>query len=158
MYQGYRRGAPRSVCPTVWPGVAGSAGSSPESVISVQGVSAGVCPQRRIPRATAARERGSSDRRPPGEPPQRVSRPSSAAYLTSLYEYRSDPRAGSPPVPKNEYLKYKASKLVARLDPERPDNRLLDQIEQFHQQSIEVRNEIIGKLRLVVAMTKRMPQ
>jgi RNA polymerase primary sigma factor/RNA polymerase sigma factor len=42
------------------------------------------------------------------------------------------------------------------LDPERPAPRLLDQIEQLHQQSLEVRNEIIrANLRLVVAMTKR---
>jgi RNA polymerase primary sigma factor/RNA polymerase sigma factor len=54
------------------------------------------------------------------------------------------------------YLKYKASKVVARLDPERPDNRLLEQIEQLYQQSVEVKNEIIrANLRLVVAMTKR---
>jgi RNA polymerase primary sigma factor/RNA polymerase sigma factor len=57
---------------------------------------------------------------------------------------------------KMNYLKFKASKLVARLDPERPDNRLLDQIERLYQQSIEVKNEIIrANLRLVVAMTKR---
>lgn len=54
------------------------------------------------------------------------------------------------------YLKYKASRLVARLDPERPDNELLVQIEKLYQHSVKVKNEIIrANLRLVLAMTKR---
>lgn len=79
------------------------------------------------------------------------------SYLTSLYGGLLLNREQEVHLfRKMNYLKYKASKLVARLDPEQLDNQLLDQIEQLYQQSVEVKNEIIlANLRLVVAMTKR---
>jgi len=94
----------------------------------------------------------------PAKPPARV-HPSAGlpSYLIHLYETPLLTREQEFHLfRKMNYLKFKASKLVALLDPERPDPRLLDQIEQFCQQSVEVRNEIIrANLRLVVAMTKR---
>jgi RNA polymerase primary sigma factor len=94
----------------------------------------------------------------PAKPPPRV-HPSAGlpSYLIHLYDIPLLTREQEVHLfRKMNYLKFKASKLVARVDPERPKPRLLDQIEQFHQQSVEVRNEIIrANLRLVVAMTKR---
>jgi hypothetical protein len=94
----------------------------------------------------------------PAKPPPRV-QPSAGlpSYLMHLYELPLLTREQEVHLfRKMNYLKFKASKLVALLDPERPDARLLDRIEQFYQQSVEVRNEIIrANLRLVVAMTKR---
>jgi RNA polymerase primary sigma factor len=94
----------------------------------------------------------------PTKPPPRV-HPSAGlpSYLMNLYEIPLLTREQEVHLfRKMNYLKFKASRLVALLDPERPAPRLLDQIEQFHQQSVKVRNEIIrANLRLVVAMTKR---
>lgn len=116
-------------------------------------------PNDEFPRATAARQKALLGPAPaPAEPPQRVRPPAGLPpYLTSLYEVPLLTREQEVHLfRKMNYLKYKASKLVARLDPERPDNRLLEQIEQLYQQSIVVKNEIIlANLRLVVAMTKR---
>jgi RNA polymerase primary sigma factor len=94
----------------------------------------------------------------PAKPPPRVHpSPGLPSYLIHLYEIPLLTREQEVHLfRKMNYLKFKASKLVALLDPEWPDARLLDQLEQFCQQSIEVRNEIIrANLRLVVAMTKR---
>ncbi len=94
----------------------------------------------------------------PAKPPPRV-QPSAGlpSYLIHLYKTPLLTREQEFHLfRKMSYLKFKASKLVALLDPERPAARLLDQIEQYHQQTVEVRNEIIrANLRLVVAMTKR---
>jgi RNA polymerase primary sigma factor len=94
----------------------------------------------------------------PATPPQPV-RPAAGlpSYLASLYELPLLTREQEVHLfRKMNYLKYKASRLVARLDPLRPDNRLLDRIEEFYRQSVDVKNEIIrANLRLVVAMTKR---
>ena len=116
-------------------------------------------PNDEFERVTAGREKALLGPAPaPAEPPQRVRPPAGLPpYLTSLYEVPLLTREQEVHLfRKMNYLKYKASKLVARLDPDRPDDRLLDQIEQLYQQSIEVKNEIIrANLRLVVAMTKR---
>ena len=78
-------------------------------------------------------------------------------YLTCLYETPLLTREQEVHLfRKMNYLKFKASTLVASLDPERLDTRVLDRIERFYRQSVEVRNEIVrANLRLVVAMTKR---
>jgi RNA polymerase primary sigma factor/RNA polymerase sigma factor len=121
-------------------------------------------PNDDFPRATAAREKAVLGPAPaPATPPQRVRPPAGLPpYLTSLYEVPLLTREQEVHLfRKMNYLKYKASKykaskLIARLDPEHPDNRLLDRIEQLYRQSVEVKNEIIrANLRLVVAMTKR---
>ncbi len=92
-------------------------------------------------------------KRPPGI------RPSAGlpSYLMNLYEIPLLTREQEVHLfRKMNYLKFKAWKLVVLLDPERPAPRSLDQIEQYYQQAVEVRNEIIrANLRLVVAMTKR---
>jgi RNA polymerase primary sigma factor len=109
--------------------------------------------------ATAARDKVLLGPAPvPTKPPPQV-KPSAGLppYLTCLYETPLLTREQEVHLfRKMNYLKYKASRLVASLDAERPNARVLDQIEQFYQQSVEVRNEIIrANLRLVVAMTKR---
>jgi RNA polymerase primary sigma factor/RNA polymerase sigma factor len=94
----------------------------------------------------------------PAKPPLRIQPAADLPpYLASLYEASLLTREQEIHLfRKMNYLKYKVSKLFARLDPERPDNELLDRIEQLYQQAIEVKNEIIqANLRLVVAMTKR---
>ncbi len=116
-------------------------------------------PNDEFPRTTAAREQAVLGPAPdPAKPPQRIQPPAGLPpYLTSLYEIPLLTREQEVHLfRKMNYLKYKASQLVARLDPERPDSRLLDRIEQLYQQSVAVKNAIIRpNLRLVVAMTKR---
>jgi RNA polymerase primary sigma factor/RNA polymerase sigma factor len=54
------------------------------------------------------------------------------------------------------YLKYKASRLRAKLKPDRPRRRLMDQIERLHEEAISTKNEIVrANLRLVVSIAKR---
>jgi RNA polymerase primary sigma factor/RNA polymerase sigma factor len=109
--------------------------------------------------ATAARDKVFLGPAPsPSKPPPQV-KPSAGLppYLTCLYETALLTREQEVHLfRKMNYLKFKASRLVGSLDPERPDTRVLDRIELFYQQSVEVRNEIVrANLRLVVAMTKR---
>jgi len=110
-------------------------------------------------RTTAAREKVLVGPAPtPARPPQHVQPPAGLPrYLTSLYEVPLLTKEQEIHLfRKMNYLKYKAAKFVASLDPKCPDNGLLDRIERLYQQSIEVKNEIIrANLRLVVAMTKR---
>lgn len=57
---------------------------------------------------------------------------------------------------KMNYLKYKAGKLVDRLDPERPKARLMNRIEKLYEESVATKNEIVrANLRLVVSIAKR---
>lgn len=116
-------------------------------------------PNDDFPRATAAWEQAILGPAPvPVRPPPRVSLPVDLPpYLASLYEVPLLSREQEVHLfRKMNYLKYQASQRIARLDPERPSNRLLDQIEELYQQSVEVKNQIIrANLRLVVAMTKR---
>jgi RNA polymerase primary sigma factor len=94
----------------------------------------------------------------PAKPLPRVQPPAGLPpYLTSLYALPLLTREQELHLfRKMNYLKYKASKFIARLDPERPDNRLLDRIEDLHRQSVDVKNELIlANLRLVVAFAKR---
>ena len=108
---------------------------------------------------TAAREKTLLGPAPaPAKPPKRVRPPAGLPpYLASLYEVPLLTREQEVHLfRKMNYLKYKASKLVAQLDPEHPDNRLLDRIEKLYEQSVAVKNEIIrANLRLVVAIAKR---
>ena len=116
-------------------------------------------PNDEFQRTTAAQEKVFLGPAPaPAKPPQRLQPPDGLPpYLTSLYEVPLLTREQEVHLFRQmNYLKYKASKLVASLDPQCPDSGLLDQIERLYQQSIEVKNEIIrANLRLVVAMTKR---
>ena len=116
-------------------------------------------PNAEFQRVTRAQEKillgpspASAKSRPRVQPPAGL-----PSYLTSLYGVPLLTREQEVHLfRKMNYLKYKASRLVARLDPEQPDNRLLDRIEDLYQQSVGVKNEIIrANLRLVVAMAKR---
>jgi RNA polymerase primary sigma factor/RNA polymerase sigma factor len=86
-------------------------------------------------------------RRPAGLPP----------YLASLYEMPLLTREQEQHLfRKYNYLKYKASKLRAELDPAQPRAALMDEIEQLAQQANETKNEIArANLRLVVSIAKR---
>lgn len=116
-------------------------------------------PNEEFMRVTAAREKAILMPAPaPVKLPKRVPPPAGLPpYLASLYEVPLLTREQEVHLfRKMNYLKYKASKLVARLDPEQPDHRLQDRIETLFQQSVAVKNEILrANLRLVVAITKR---
>jgi RNA polymerase primary sigma factor/RNA polymerase sigma factor len=57
---------------------------------------------------------------------------------------------------KYNFLKYRASELRQQLDPARPKQQLLDEIEQLHAEAVETKNQIIrANLRLVVAISKK---
>jgi RNA polymerase primary sigma factor/RNA polymerase sigma factor len=57
---------------------------------------------------------------------------------------------------KMNYLKYKAAVLRDSLNPDRPSTRVMLQIEQFYNEALETKNEIVSSnLRLVVSIAKR---
>jgi RNA polymerase primary sigma factor/RNA polymerase sigma factor len=57
---------------------------------------------------------------------------------------------------KYNYLKYRAAKLRAELDPAQPRSALMDEIESLYERAIETKNEIArANLRLVVSIAKR---
>ncbi|MBI3468417.1 MAG: sigma-70 family RNA polymerase sigma factor [Planctomycetes bacterium] len=78
-------------------------------------------------------------------------------YLASLYEVPL--LSGEQELylfRKYNFLKYRASRLRAELNPARPKSRLLDEIEQLHAQAVETKNQIVrANLRLVVSIAKK---
>jgi RNA polymerase primary sigma factor/RNA polymerase sigma factor len=57
---------------------------------------------------------------------------------------------------KFNYLKHKAVSLREQLDPERPNARLMDQIERLYEEIVDLKNRIVrANLRLVVSIAKR---
>ncbi len=95
---------------------------------------------------------------PPEKPPKRVKPPAGLPpYLASLYETPLlTPEQEIHLFRKMNYLKHKAARLRAQLDPAAPANALMDRIEQIYRHSVAVKNEIIrANLRLVVAIAKR---
>jgi RNA polymerase primary sigma factor/RNA polymerase sigma factor len=89
---------------------------------------------------------------------KRVRRPSGLpAYLASLYEVPLLTREQEVWLfRKFNYLKFKAVKLREQLDPERPNARLMDQIERLYEEIVEIKNRIVrANLRLVVSIAKR---
>ncbi len=89
---------------------------------------------------------------------KRVRRPSGLpAYLASLYEVPLLTREQEVWLfRKFNYLKHKATTLRAQLDPERPNARLMDQIERLYEEIVELKNRIVrANLRLVVSIAKR---
>jgi RNA polymerase primary sigma factor/RNA polymerase sigma factor len=78
-------------------------------------------------------------------------------YLASLYEVPLLTRKQEMHLfRKVNYLKYKAGRLRAKLDPARPKRRLMDQIEQLYDETVTTKNQIIrANLRLVVSIAKR---
>jgi RNA polymerase primary sigma factor/RNA polymerase sigma factor len=89
---------------------------------------------------------------------KRVRRPSGLpAYLASLYEVPLLTREQEVWLfRKFNYLKYKAASLREQLDVDRPNARLMDQIERLHDEAVEIKNRIVrANLRLVVSIAKR---
>ncbi len=90
---------------------------------------------------------GKKTRGPAGLPP----------YLASLYEVPLLTREQEYHLfRKFNYLKYKASKLRAGLDPARARTGVMDEIERLHDEAVAVKNQIVkANLRLVVSIAKR---
>jgi RNA polymerase primary sigma factor/RNA polymerase sigma factor len=89
---------------------------------------------------------------------KKVRRPSGLpAYLASLYEVPLLTREQEVWLfRKFNYLKHKAATLREQLDPERPNARLMDQIERLYDEIVELKNRIVrSNLRLVVSIAKR---
>jgi len=89
---------------------------------------------------------------------KRVRRPAGLpAYLASLYEVPLLTREQEVWLfRKFNYLKHKAVKLREQLDPERPNARLMDQIERLYEEIVDLKNRIVrANLRLVVSIAKR---
>ncbi len=96
---------------------------------------------------------------PAGDKPARkMSRPSGLPpYLASLYEVPLLSREQEQHLfRKMNYLKYRASELLERLDAEQPSTRLMNRIERLYEESVGTKNEIVrANLRLVVSLAKR---
>jgi RNA polymerase primary sigma factor/RNA polymerase sigma factor len=89
---------------------------------------------------------------------KRVRRPSGLpAYLASLYEVPLLTREQEVWLFRRyNYLKYKAATLREQVDVERPNARLMDQIERLHDEAVQIKNRIVrANLRLVVSIAKR---
>ena len=86
-------------------------------------------------------------RRPAGLPP----------YLASLYEMPLLSREQEQHLfRKYNYLKFKAARLRAELEPEQPKASLMDEIEGLYEEIIALKNQIAkANLRLVVSIAKR---
>ncbi len=78
-------------------------------------------------------------------------------YLASLYEVPLLTREQEAHLfRKFNYLKYRASKLREQLDLNQPRAGLMDKIEQFYQEAVQVKNQLVqANLRLVVSIAKR---
>lgn len=78
-------------------------------------------------------------------------------YLASLYEVPLLTREQEVHLFRRmNYLKYKAAQLRARLNPQRPRNRLMDRIERLYSEAVATKNQILrANLRLVVSIAKR---
>ncbi len=96
---------------------------------------------------------------PPAETPTKKARLPSGLppYLASLYEVPLLSRNQEAHLfRKMNYLKYRASKLRAALDPTRPKRTLMERIERLHDEAVSTKNQIIrANLRLVVSIAKR---
>ena len=78
-------------------------------------------------------------------------------YLASLYEVPLLTRKQEAHLfRKLNYLKHKAARLRAKLDPNRLKRSLMDQIERLYDEAVATKNQIIrANLRLVVSIAKR---
>jgi RNA polymerase primary sigma factor/RNA polymerase sigma factor len=95
---------------------------------------------------------------PSDQPARKVRRPDGLPpYLASLYEVPLLTREQESHLfRKMNYLKYRASRLLVRLDLSHPSMRLMDKIENLHDEAVATKNEILrANLRLVVSIAKR---
>ena len=97
--------------------------------------------------ATDAKAKRLSARSPEGLPP----------YLAQLYDVPLlTPEQELHLFRKMNYLKYKAVVLRDSLNPDRPNAHAMREIEQFYNDAVETKNEIVSaNLRLVVSIAKR---
>ena len=79
------------------------------------------------------------------------------AYLANLYDVPLLTRAQEAHLfRKMNYLKYKARRLRDTLDVSRPENHLMDRIENLYDESVVIKKQVISaNLRLVVSIAKR---
>ncbi len=79
------------------------------------------------------------------------------AYLASLYRVPLLTREQETHLfRKMNYLKYRAGKLREKLDPARPQGKLMDRIEKLYDEAVSTKNQIVcANLRLVVSIAKR---
>lgn len=107
----------------------------------------------------ADRERAILAAAPQPEQPQRRSRQPAGLppYLASLYEVPLLTAEQEQHLfRKMNYLKFKASSLLDRLDKSRPQAVLMDQVERLYEEAVTTKNQIIrANLRLVVSIAKR---
>ena len=96
---------------------------------------------------------------PPSEQPVKKSRLPSGLppYLASLYEVPLLSRRQEAHLfRKMNYLKYKASRLRAKLDAEHPKSSLMEHVEHIFDEAVATKNQIVrANLRLVVSIAKR---
>jgi RNA polymerase primary sigma factor len=96
---------------------------------------------------------------PDDDPPARRPRAPCGvpAYVASLYEVPLlTHEQESHLFRKMNYLKYNASLLRAQLDPNRPANRLMRQIEKLYEEVVATKTKIVcANLRLVVSIARR---
>jgi RNA polymerase sigma factor (sigma-70 family) len=116
-------------------------------------------PHRQFPRILRAKAEQTVLGRPPAgeaaplvEPPKGV-----PAYLAALYEIPLLTRTQEAHLfRKMNYLKYKAARLRKLLNPQRPNQALMEKIEDCHREAVATRNQIVrANLRLVVSIAKR---
>ena len=89
---------------------------------------------------------------------KKVRRPSGLpAYLASLYEVPLLTREQEVWLFRRfNYLKFKAVALRDQLNIDRPNSRLMDQVERLYEEIVEIKNRIVrANLRLVVSIAKR---
>jgi len=92
------------------------------------------------------------------EPSKKARLPSGLPpYLASLYEVPLLSRIQEAHLfRKMNFLKYKALKLREKLDASQPKSTMMDQIEEFYEEAVATKNQIIrANLRLVVSIAKR---
>ena len=92
------------------------------------------------------------------EPARRLRAPADLpAYLASLYQVPLLTREQESHLfRKMNYLKYRATKLREKLDPTRPQCKLMDHIEKLYDEAVATKNQIVcANLRLVVSIAKR---
>jgi RNA polymerase primary sigma factor/RNA polymerase sigma factor len=79
------------------------------------------------------------------------------SYLMSLYEVPLLDRGQEQHLfRKFNYLKHRANRLREKLDPLAPRASLMDEIEDFYSQAVDLKNKIVqANLRLVVSIAKR---
>jgi RNA polymerase primary sigma factor/RNA polymerase sigma factor len=93
-----------------------------------------------------------------GEPARKLRAPADLpAYLASLYKVPLLTREQEAHLfRKMNYLKYRAGKLREKLDPARPQSKLMNRIEKLYDEAVATKNQVVcANLRLVVSIAKR---